>query len=412
MEYYCSAYANGDGYPGGNGHRSESFVPVRSRSIYDDIIEASGKSMDEKLSELTALLLTKKLTVSLPVLQAPSTPQLSTENRLDKGEFETTEAFQKRTDAENARVRSANEAAQRSYDAALKKYEAAVAAQQRELIELTQRNKKPEALSAALASAIPLAMTMIYGDPVLTDFKYDADKQTFSGILKSEKGGFNRTVEFAVPLSKAAQVKEKLGDSRLIPMVSFNTKGTELTFAKLDIVDDAAKQQLDFANAKKANTVAAYENFIKLYPSLLQAAQAKKAIGVLQASALAQERESQRGAAQAEQQERNFGMLGRCSIGSTVYHRERWDTTTSSGNFIADAVFGAATKEKFLIVFEGVVEGFAGDKVKVLINDYRVQQTKGGGFFSRKTYQGESLGLYADKYLGKTQYYLRNRCNK
>lgn len=397
-----------------NGDGELPFIPVRSRSIYDDIIEAPDKTPGKKLDEVAKLLLEKKLAIYLPAPQVPTRPQTIIANSLDKGEFETTEAYQKRTDAENERVRSANEAAYRSYMIALEKYDAALAAQPRELMELKQRTRKPEALSAALANAMSLAMTMVHGDPVLTDLKYDADKQIFSGNLKGGKSGFGVPIEFAVPLSKAAQVKEAIGDSRQIPNVIFDVKALSMKLVDIKIVDDTAKQQMDFANAKKANTVEAYENFIKLYPGSPQSNQAKKMIGDLQASALAQERERQRSAAQAEQQakneERNFGMLGRCTIGSTVYHRERWDTTTSSGNIIADAVFGAATKEKFIIVFEGVVEGFAGDKVKVLINDYRVQQTKGGGFLSRKTYQGESLGLYADKYLGKTQYYPRNRC--
>lgn len=363
----------------------------------------------------------------MPALkEVPSAPQLFTPNHFDKDEFETTETYQKRVDAENERVRRANATAQSNYDAALKEHENAVAANQREFTELSKHNKEPEIVRAAFVSALSAAMTIMYGDPLLVDFKYDADKQTFSGILKSEKGDFNRAVEFAVPLDKAAHVKAQMTDTSLIPQITFNAKGAELSFAKLDIIDNTIKQQQEFQLAENANTITAYENFLRLNPEAPQAAQAKQNISSLQAAALvaaerervaalAQERQSKKEAALAEkrakEEEKNFPIIGHCAIGSTVYPRERWNTSTSSGNILADAL-GGATKEEFIIVYEAVVEGFVGDKVKVMINDYRVQQTKGGGFFSRKTYQGESLGLYADKFIGKSQYYSRSRCSK
>ena len=42
------------------------FIPTRSKSKYDEIIEVVNKSPDEKLTELTSLLVTKKLTVITP----------------------------------------------------------------------------------------------------------------------------------------------------------------------------------------------------------------------------------------------------------------------------------------------------------------------------------------------------------
>jgi hypothetical protein len=104
--------------------------------------------------------------------------------------------------------------------------------------------------------------------------------------------------------------------------------------------------------------------------------------------------------------------LGVCSVGESVYHREKWNTKTSSGNVIADSLFNAATKEEFVIIFEGIVEGFLGNKVKVIINDYKVEQTQGGGFLQPKTYQGNELARYADKYIGKAQFYEKSRCDK
>jgi hypothetical protein len=112
-----------------------------------------------------------------------------------------------------------------------------------------------------------------------------------------------------------------------------------------------------------------------------------------------------------EKAEREFMKIGSCAVGSTIYHREKWNTTTSSGNIIADGLFGAATKEEFIIVYEGVVKGFVGEKVEVIINDYGVKQTVGGGFLQQKTWRKYDLAKHADKYLGKTQFYEKARCN-
>lgn len=251
-----------------------------------------------------------------------------------------------------------------------------------------------------------------WDDPEITTYNNDVTLPDLS-ITVVHRSDFNRkdptkdtTFKFSKYLSKtSADWKTKVGEitngSEIIwptGMVGKGNDGVASTVARVNGsigyvgFDYAYENKMAYAllkNHKDQKPIDPYVGFDK-----------RKA----EQAALADRR--------AREEERQFGMLGVCEIGSTVYHRERWNTTTSSGNAIADIAFGAATKEQFLIEFEAVVEGFLGNKVKVLINDYRVQQTKGGGFLSRKTYQGESLGLYADKYLGKTQYYLRSRCSK
>lgn len=344
------------------------FVPVRKRSSYDEIIESANKSSDEKLSEITASLVTNKLTINLPELKAPTTPQPIMANRLDKGEFETTEAFQKRTDAENERVGRANDAEQRNYDAGLKKHEEAVAAQQRELAAMTKHNQEPEVVRAAFVVALSEAMTMLYGDPVLVDFKYDADKQTFSGTLKSEKGGFNRAVEFAVPLSKAAQVKAQLTDTSLIPQITFKAKGTELAFAKLDIIDNAIKQQQEFALAKSTNTIEAYEKFLKQNPDSPQSVQAKQSISALQAAAkAAAERERLAAIKYAQQRQREAAAQARAEAAQYGKRKHAGDRVCLNGS----AAFG-------LVHFKvtGYVEQVSGNRIQIRISDTEGQSAR------------------------------------
>lgn len=111
-----------------------------------------------------------------------------------------------------------------------------------------------------------------------------------------------------------------------------------------------------------------------------------------------------------EEAYRRFYNLGKCELGNSVYHREVWDTDTTSGNVIADFVFNASTKEQFIITYEAVVESFLGSKVKTIINDYKIQQTLGGGFLNPKTHRLNELAAHADKYIGKVQFYEKSRC--
>lgn len=112
----------------------------------------------------------------------------------------------------------------------------------------------------------------------------------------------------------------------------------------------------------------------------------------------------------AKEAARKFVKLGNCEVGETVYHREAWDTSTSSGNFLADALFNASVKESFIIEFEGVVKGFVGKKVEVYLQDYSVKQTRGGGFLQPATGVGNSVSNYADKRIGKSHFFDKSRC--
>lgn len=62
-------------------------------------------------------------------------------------------------------------------------------------------------------------------------------------------------------------------------------------------------------------------------------------------------------------------------------------------------------------VYEAVVKSHVGEKVEVVINDYGVKQTQGGGFLQPKTWAQYDISAHADKYIGKTQFYEKSRCD-
>lgn len=162
------------------------------------------------------------------------------------------------------------------------------------------------------------------------------------------------------------------------------------------------KIEPEYQKAKKAKNISVLQAFADNYPFNVRG---KDALADIQRI---KEQEQERVAAEAA---RKFNELGRCEVGETVYNRETWDSTTSSGNILADALFGAATKESFIIEFEGIVKGFIGKKVEVYVQDYAIKQTRGGGIFQPVTGVKGRIAEYADKKVGKSYFYDRSRCS-
>ncbi len=106
-----------------------------------------------------------------------------------------------------------------------------------------------------------------------------------------------------------------------------------------------------------------------------------------------------------------FPRLGRCIVGESVTHRELLNASQSSGNALADIIWNSHTKAQYVIEYEAVVEGFVGSKVKTTINGYQVKQLKAGSYVDGADMRSRVAG-YADKLVGKTQFYDRSRCSK
>lgn len=235
-------------------------------------------------------------------------------------------------------------------------------------------------------------------------------------------------IQNSAPLEKKKLSYSKISkqvsdrDSIFKPLGSFN----KLDYAEAFESDD---EELRFLRKYRTNQAKDNSELVSMYLSIrknkqLEVIQLKVAIGLSEQltpyenDLLDKEKlELQKAKAEAEAEKirkeelAKFYSLGNCNIGNFIYHREVWDSKTSSGNMIADTLFNASIKESFIITFEAVVEGFEGDKVKTTINNYTLKQTLGGGVLDQKTYRKYDVARYADKYIGRVQFYEKSRCN-
>lgn len=260
----------------------------------------------------------------------------------------------------------------------------------------------------------------VLGKPYFRDILYDADAEKMSAtVFSAQDETFTGSVTFDVPLSTARSFKSDLQNKKIVPVITFDEN---LNVISAKTLSNTGLVDLDFHNAKESGSVELLQSFINEHPQSSKVELAKNEIiklknlrrekeakqaAIRRDKEIAEKKLAEKKAAEAFQMTR----LGNCEIGNTIYHRETWNTKTSSGNIIADSLFGAATKEEFVIVYEAVVKARVGSKVEAVINDYGVKQTQGGGFLQPKTWAKYDISSHADKYIGKTQFYESSRCD-
>lgn len=356
-------------------------------------------------------------------------------SELYKGEFETNQYFANRVKKEQSRVDDINELRKKEYQTELTLWLSKVENLKKEHINklaILERNKNQTYLKA-----LTQALSIKYGDPTIDSIIYNADSQKFNiELTSSTDRGIENLFEHKqiifVNREHAIKFKEILSRKSFSPSVIFLVSDSSLIFNGIKEIKNSNKFVEDNEFKDSYNSISKLHSFINNYPMSSYVVKSKKRIDVLDAEAkkeetrnarivLANQKRNEKFARESrekseknrlamEEAERNFSILGTCRAGNTVTHREKWNTKTSSGNIIADSLFNASIKETFVISYNGTVEGFVGNKVKVHINDYSVEKINGGGILQPNTYRQNDIQKEADKRLGKSFYYDKDRC--
>lgn len=208
---------------------------------------------------------------TLPVL--PALPErsafVSKANQNPKGEFETTAAYEERIKRDTA---SAAQQDEERYQAALNHYKNQVKLYEQRQIQAQQNQGNPAFYQRKLEEAWKQVAQFSLGNPTLENVRYDADQQVFLATLRSSIGSFSQEISAAVPLQKAAEMKQLLLSGKVAPQVDFEFPSMKATWI---LLENAAMRARKFDEAK---TVEQLESVIAEYPTSNEAKSARQRI--------------------------------------------------------------------------------------------------------------------------------------
>lgn len=208
---------------------------------------------------------------TLPVL--PALPErsafVSKANLNPKGEFETTAAYEERIKRDTA---SAAQQDEERYQAALSHYKNQVKLYEQRQIQAQQNQGNPAFYQRKLEEAWKQVAQFSLGNPSLENVRYDADQQVFLATLRSSTGRFSQEISAAVPLQKAAEMKQLLLSGKVAPQVDFEFPSMKATWI---LLENAAMRTRKFDEAK---TVEQLESVIAEYPTSNEAKSARQRI--------------------------------------------------------------------------------------------------------------------------------------
>jgi hypothetical protein len=214
---------------------------------------------------------------TLPVL--PALPErsafVSKVNQNPKGEFETTAGYEERIKRDTA---SAAQQDEERYQAALSHYKNQVKLYEQRQIQAQQNQGNPAFYQRKLEEAWKQVAQFSLGNPTLENVRYDADQQVFLATLRSSIGSFSQEISAAVPLQKAAEMKQLLLSGKVAPQVDFEFPSMKANWI---LLENAAMRTRKFDEAK---TVEQLESVIAEYPTSNEAKSARQRIFTIPAT--------------------------------------------------------------------------------------------------------------------------------
>ncbi|WP_229860113.1 caspase family protein [Candidatus Sulfurimonas baltica] len=188
-------------------------------------------NQSEKFTALTNYLIGLELQPSKPTLpNKPKQPTIPLAKKLTKGKYEKTGTFEQRVKKEKAKRLKTIKTLEVNYAKDVRVYNDEV----KKLTdnynnELAKKQKKIDDITL---KAMEKAYSIVYGKPYLENsLKYDADSETFFGVVTSTKGGFSEKVAVRVPIDQAESFEKNINS--LKTSVVFDYKDNQLALKKI-----------------------------------------------------------------------------------------------------------------------------------------------------------------------------------
>jgi hypothetical protein len=280
--------------------------PLRAIAILTRKASADEKKILERIApyknKIFALADSYAKPVLTPVKRIVAEPKLIQVDPLriePKDEFETTAAYEKRKAEALSQWEAKKKSIDQGNDKLMLQHAAQVEVAEKEYQDQVERLSRADVKEKAYADALKRATLTVLGTPRFRNIRYDADKQTmFAELFSVSVPEFRRNVDFKMPLERAKTFKDDMLNGIQIPLVNLNQ---ELAVVSVETITNTVKIGLEFAVAKQADSVKAYEYFINIHPNSPEAKQAQKRVEVLRP--LERQRELER------QKEDGYGVL-------------------------------------------------------------------------------------------------------
>ncbi|WP_428737568.1 hypothetical protein [Sulfurimonas sp.] len=118
----------------------------------------------------------------------------------------------------------------------------------------------------------------LLGDPKLSKIYYDKKAKRLRGILYSTTNNFHTKFSVKTEPKNYAELKEKILDNRVVPVVRIEMKNGELHYKYLTLKTNRVKKMEEYDEAKRSKNINFYREFIRLYPNTTEAKNLQKLI--------------------------------------------------------------------------------------------------------------------------------------
>ena len=214
----------------------------------------------EKTTALTNSFVEKELHPAKPIFpKRPLKPKVPKAKELTKGKYEKKSDFELRIQKEKTERIKHIKSMEKEYAQKVKQYN-------KEVKKLTDNfnndlAKKRADVKSITLSAMQKAYVVVYGTPYLENsLKYDAENETFYGVIKSTKGDFSEKVSFRVPIENAPQFEENI--KNVTPRLVFKYEDEKLMLSEVTLKNSGATYSaaLNSQNYKDKKIVVAINN--------------------------------------------------------------------------------------------------------------------------------------------------------
>jgi hypothetical protein len=122
------------------------------------------------------------------------------------------------------------------------------------------------------------AIKVLLGDPKLSKLYYDKKAKRLRGILSSTTNNFHTRFSVKTDPKNYEELKEKILDNRVVPVVRVELKNGELHYRYLTLKLNKVKKIEEYKEAKRSKNINFYREFIRLYPKTKEAKNLQKLI--------------------------------------------------------------------------------------------------------------------------------------